>query len=128
VRVELLSAGEQLLATRPALIDTGGVRVVVLARVRPLGARLPEYLELLRRQFLTPLLLTLGHAPNGLNRLVLKPTEVVATRVFRIRGNSHDSQNFVRRRQAHHRLVVLRHVEEVWSDGILDNSTPDPGC
>ena len=28
----------------------------------------------------------------------------------------------------HHRLVVLRHVEEVWSDGILDNSTPDPGC
>ena len=37
-------------------------------------------------------------------------------------------QNFVRRRQAHHRLVVLRHVEEVWSDGILDNSTPDPGC
>ena len=61
MRVELISAGEQLLATRPALIDTGGVRVVLLARVRPLGARLPEYLELLRRQFLTPLLLTLVH-------------------------------------------------------------------
>ena len=35
-------------------------------------------------------------------------------------------QDVVRQRQAAHRLAVLRQGGEVWSDGVLDNSTPDP--
>ncbi|WP_298587996.1 hypothetical protein [uncultured Kocuria sp.] len=34
-------------------------------------------------------------------------------------------QDVVRQRQATHRLPVLRQGE-VWADGVLDNSTPDP--
>jgi len=34
-------------------------------------------------------------------------------------------QDVVRQRQATRRLAVLRQGE-VWSDGVLDNSTPDP--
>ena len=34
-------------------------------------------------------------------------------------------QDFVRPRQATHRLAVLHHGGKVWSGGVLYNSTPD---
>src|SRR4051794_24077149 len=54
-RVELRARHEQLGATARAAIDAVVMAIPVLARERPLGARLAEHLVLLGRQLLAPL-------------------------------------------------------------------------